>query len=280
MEWHIIPTGRVWVDPGGAFGLVPRVLWSRYQPPNEQGLTPMDLNSLLIFSEGKTILVDTGIGSKLSKKVGKNWGLEWPEGTMLENLAKHNLTRNDIDIVLLTHLHSDHCGGNTELVDEQVKPTFPNAEYWLQRLEFADALNANVRTRGTYLPENFKPIWESGQFRLLHGDTQVTKDVRTVVTRGHTRGHQSIILEGGSQPIFFISDLAAYSILFSRAAWVTAYDVEPLETIASKQAWQSWVLENDALIVFQHDSLTRTGKMVKTDAGKLVIETIEAGSTG
>jgi glyoxylase-like metal-dependent hydrolase (beta-lactamase superfamily II) len=280
MEWHVIPTARVWVDPGGAWGLVPRPLWIDHQPLDDEQRTPMDLNSLLVFSEGKTILVDTGLGHKLQPKAEKNWGLEWPEGTLLENLAKHGVASEDVDIVIDTHFHSDHCGGNTYEEDGELLPTFPNAQYYVQRMEFADAYHPDARTRGTYLPENFVPVWQRGRFEMLHGDTQITKDVRCVLTRGHTRGHQSILLEDGeNSPAFFVSDLASFSIHLARASWVTAYDVEPLETIRTKQKIQTWAMENDALLIFQHDTRTRKGKLYLNEKGRPAIETLEPGSS-
>ncbi|MGD2026714.1 MAG: MBL fold metallo-hydrolase [Anaerolineales bacterium] len=279
MEWHIIPTGRVWVEPGGAMGLVPRPLWIEHQPVDDQQRTPMDLNSVLVVSGGKTILIDTGLGHKLPEKAAENWGLEFPEGTMVENLASHGVAPEDVDLVIDTHLHSDHCGGNTMLDDGEVVPTFPRAEYWVQRLEFADAYNPDVRTRGTYLPENFVPLWTMGKLKLLHGDTTATPEVRTVLTRGHTRGHQSILLEDGENPpVFFVSDLSSYSVHFAKTAWVTAYDVEPLETISTKSRWQQWALETEALLVFQHDTHVRTGNLILNDRGKYEIRRLSAGS--
>jgi glyoxylase-like metal-dependent hydrolase (beta-lactamase superfamily II) len=271
MEWHLIPTGRVWVDPGGPFGLVPRSLWSKTQQVNEHGLVPMNLTCLLIISEGKTILVDTGLGDKLNEKGVRQWGLEHPEGSMLENLAKHGVRPQDVDIVLDTHLHSDHCSGNTTIQDGKVVPTFPKAEYWVQRLEFADAMHTDDRTRATYLAENFVPVWESGQFRLLHGDTQVTKDVRCVVTSGHTRGHQCVLIESGAQPLLYVADLASYATHMERRAWVTAYDVEPLENIRTKGRWQQWAVDTQATLVFEHDSTMPLGRLVKTEEGKLKV---------
>jgi len=279
MEWKIIPTGRVWVDSGGALGLVPRPLWVEHQPADSSNRTPMDLNSMLVFSEGKTILVDTGLGHKLPEKAMQNWGLEWPEGTLLENLAAHGVSPEDVDIVVDTHLHSDHCGGNTFLDGGNLVPTFPRAEYWVQRMEFADAYHPDARTSGTYLADNFVSLWKQGKLKLLHGDTQVTGEVKTVLTRGHTRGHQSVLLDDGTQtPLLFVSDLASYSVHFAKAAWVTAYDVEPLETIREKIKWQHWALENKADLVFQHDTHTRLGRLVVNDRGKKEIKTIETGS--
>lgn len=275
----MIPTGRVWVDPGGAFGLVPKPLWREHQTLNEDEFAPMDLNSMLVFSEGKTILVDTGMGDKLPPKAEKNWGLEWPEGTLLENLAKHGVAPEDVDIVIGTHLHSDHCGGNTVEQNSELTPTFPNAQYYIQRMEFADAYNPNARTKGTYLPENFVPVWSSGMLNLLHGDTKITNEVRCILTRGHTRGHQCVILDDGTTPpVLFIGDMASYSIHLARVSWVTAYDVEPLETIRTKQKIQAWAFENNALLFFEHDTQTRIGKFYLNEKGRPAIETIQPGS--
>jgi len=279
MEWHIIPTGRVWVEPGGAMGLVPRPLWIEHQPVDGQNRTPMDLNSLLVITQGKTILIDTGLGHKLNAKAVKNWGLEWPEGTLLQNLADLGLSPSDIDIVIDTHLHSDHCGGNTTLDGETILPTFPNAQYHVQRLEFADAYHPDERTRGTYLPDNFVPLWEQGRLNFLHGDFEFLDNVHAIVTRGHTRGHQCILLEPKNQPpIFFIADLASFAIHFARTGWVTAYDVEPLETITTKKRWQAWAEETQATLVFQHDTHVRTARLVTNDKGRYEIKTLSTGS--
>lgn len=281
MEWHIIPTGRVWVDRGGPFGLVPQSLWDELEPPNERQRTPMDLNSLLVFSEGKTILVDSGLGHKLPPKGVRNWGLEWPEGTLVENLAAHGVAPEDVDIVIDTHLHADHCGGNTRLEGEQVVPTFPNAVYMVQQVEFADAYHPDARTRSTYLADNFVPIWQQGRFQFLLGDSRVTEHVRTVVARGHTRAMQCVILEEeGKPPILFTTDLSSYAVHFTRTAWVTAYDVEPLETIQTKQRWQTWALETNALLIFQHDTHTRAACLFQDDQGRYQLDRVEPGSIG
>jgi len=274
MEWHIIPTGRVWVDPGGPFGLVPQPLWRKHQTPDEHGRVPMDLNCLLIQTEGQRILVDCGLGDKLSPKAQRNWGIEWPHGTLRENLAKLGVAPQDVDLVIDTHLHSDHCGGNTTLIEGQPRPTFPNAEYLVQRVEWADAMHPDLRTRNTYLPENYRPVWQAGQFRFLHGDTKIVNGVRCVVTPGHTRGHQVVIVETAKAPVLFVADLASYAVHMERAAWVTAYDIAPLENITTKQRWQAWALEHQALLVFEHDTTLRLGKLEKDDDGRLNVRPV------
>ena len=274
LEWHLIPAGTSWVDPGGPFGLVPRTLWSRHQTSNERGLVPMRLNCLLIRSEGVTILVDNGLGDKLDAKAIRQWGLEYPDGTLLENLARHGVQPEDVDIMLDTHLHSDHCSGNTTMKDGRLQATFPNAEYRVQRVEFADAMHPNGRTGATYLPENFVPIWEAGKFRLLHGDTPVTKEVRCVVAPGHTRGMQVVVVETGERPLLYVNDLASFAVHFERRAWVTAYDVEPLENIRTKATWQAWALEHKALLIFEHDTTLAVGELVQVEEGKLKVREV------
>lgn len=274
MDWQLIPSGRVWVDPGGPFGLVPEALWKRHQKVNERHLLPMSLNCLLVRSEGKTILVDTGLGDKLDEKGQRQWNLEYPEGTLLENLAKAGVQPDDVDIVVDTHLHSDHCGGNTTMQGAEVAATFPKAEYWVQRLEWADAMHADARTRSTYLLENYAPIWERGQFRLLHGDAQVTGEVRCVATPGHTRGHQCVLLEGGKRPVLYVADLTTFAVHMEREAWVTAYDVEPLENIRTKALWQHWALETGAILVFEHDTTMPVGELVKDEEGQLRVRAV------
>lgn len=276
MEWHIIKTGRVWVDPGGPFGLVPAALWKKTIRPNENNLVPMDLNCLLIHSDGKVILVDTGLGDKLNEKGRRNWGLTHPEGTLTGNLEKHGVKPEDVDIVIDTHFHSDHCGGNTTIQEGELRATFPRADYFVQYTEWADAMHPNARTRGTYLAENYRPIWEAGRLRLLFGDVEVTSEVRCAVTPGHTRGHQSVIVEAAGQTVFYPADLSTFAVHMQRTGWVTAYDVEPLETIRTKAMWQDWAIKEEATIVFEHDTKITTGKLAKDDEGKLIIEAIPA----
>ncbi len=254
MEYHIVSDGVAWVDGGGAFGLVPRPIWERKFPPDDQNRIMLAINSLLIRSEGHLILVDTGHGRKLTDKMWRNAGVDRPAGDLLDALAALGVQPGDIDIVINTHLHLDHCGGNTILRDGIPVPTFPNARYLIQRLEWADAIAPNERTRATYFPENYQPLLEAGQLELISGDTRVTGEVRTAVTRGHTRAHQVVILESNGQTALFMADMATLHYHFERLAWVTAYDVEPLESIETKRYWQQWAVDHEALLIFQHDT--------------------------
>ncbi|MFQ5577023.1 MAG: MBL fold metallo-hydrolase [Anaerolineae bacterium] len=255
IEYHFVNDGISWADGGGAFGLVPRTIWQKILPPDEYNRVPLYLNCLLLKAGGKTILIDTGLGNKLTPKQTANMGLDRSHGTLLDNLARLGLAPADIDLVINTHLHADHCGGNTTVDPDsgQTVPTFPNAEYWIQRLEWADASLPNERTRATYLPENYEPLQKSSSLKLLAGDTPVVPGVSLVITRGHTRAHQSVLIESNGHFGFYVGDLASLSYHFERTAWVTAYDVEPLETIETKRRWQQWAVATGAVVMFEHD---------------------------
>jgi len=255
IEYQFVSDGFYWADGGGIFGVVPKVVWEKKLPADAYNRVPLALNCLLLRAAGKTILVDTGLGHKLSSIQAANFGLERPEEGLLAQLDKIGVPPTDIDLVINTHLHADHCGGNTRLDpdSQQVVPTFPRAEYWIQRLELADASYPNERTQATYLAENFAALKKTGQLKLLTGDTPVVGGVSLVITRGHTRAHQSILLESGGKFGLYLADLASLGCQFERTAWVSASDVEPLETIETKRRWQHWAVQTGALIMFEHD---------------------------
>jgi glyoxylase-like metal-dependent hydrolase (beta-lactamase superfamily II) len=261
LEFYILNDGHCKVDGGGAFGLVPRVLWEPLIPIDVSHRIPFALNSLLIRSEGKTILVDTGYGSKLNEKERHRLDLQYPQGDLVAQLASLGVAADEVDIVVNTHLHADHCGGNTKLDQERLVPTYPKAQFIIQRLEWADAIAPNERTRATYLADNYVPLQESGQLQLISGGVRVTNEVRTAITRGHTRAHQVIILESQGLTAIFVADMTTLHYHLQRLAWVTAYDVEPLESIETKRRWQQWVIDKDALIIFQHDTQIPTGNL-------------------
>jgi glyoxylase-like metal-dependent hydrolase (beta-lactamase superfamily II) len=255
---------------------VPRSSYSQYIVPDEKNLVPSAFYSLLIKERDTIILVDTGLGNKLSAKEERYWGIDRPDGGLIENLAKVGVLPEDVNIVINTHLHSDHCGGNTLIKNGTVTPTFPNAEYLFQRMEWADASHPNVRTKATYFADNFTPLLTEGRARLLHGDEEITPHVRCVVTPGHTRGHQSVIVHSNDWISVFLGDLAARSFQFVRTSWVAAYDIDPLETIRTKEMWQSWALKSGAWLFFMHDHQTASARLIQKD-GRYTLEKIVGG---
>jgi glyoxylase-like metal-dependent hydrolase (beta-lactamase superfamily II) len=263
IEIDVINDARILADAGGVFGLVPRVLFSPFYAPDADNRVTMDHNCLLVRTGGKTIVIETGYGLNLTEVQVVRLNLTRPEGGLVAGLARRGVRPEDVDLVINTHLHADHCSGNMLRAGDRLTPVFPNAEYWVQRLEYADAAFPNERTRGTYFADNFAPLYASGQMHLLDGGVEVVPGVRCVVTPGHTRGHQSVIFEGGGQAAMAVSDLASMSVHFANLAWMTAYDVEPLVTLETKRIWQRWALARQALILFVHDPVTPVGRLVE-----------------
>jgi glyoxylase-like metal-dependent hydrolase (beta-lactamase superfamily II) len=200
--------------------------------------------------------------------------LERPNGGLLQALERLDVAPEDVDLVIDTHLHADHCAGNTRYDSEDLIPTFPKAEYWVQRLEWAEASHPDARTRATYFHENFIPLWQAGKLRLLHGDTQITRHMRCVVTPGHTRGHQSIMLESGDWSGMYVADMASYAIHMEKLAWLTSYDVLPLENISTKQIWRQWAVEKDAWLFFEHDPEIAIARFIEKN-GRLLLDPID-----
>ena len=269
-EFFVVSDGVAKSDGGGVYGLVPKVLWEKVTPPDELNRVLSPLNCLLVVSQGKRILIDTGLGDKHDAKFESQHG-RIGGSILVAELNKLGFAPSDIDIVINTHLHSDHCGGNTRRVDGQIVPTFPNAEYWVQRLEWADATFPNERTQGTYLSDNFKPI--ENRVRLLNGETYVTKEVRCIITRGHTRSHQSVVIESDDKRALFIGDIAARTTYLERISWIPAYDVEPLETLETKRWMRDWAIAENVLLIFQHEYRLTIGYMRK-DGEKFFVEKV------
>lgn len=264
-----------WVDPGGIFGLVPRVLWSRYQVADDRQLVPLAHHNLLVRAGDKNIIVDTGFGNCLSESQVKRFAVTQSDG-MQAGLAAIGVSPADIDIVFNTHLHDDHCSGNFRLNPSgQREPAFPSAEYLVGRREYEDACNPNERTRATYSLDNYQPLQETGQLRLLDRDCAIAPGVAALSTPGHTPGHMSLRLESRGQHAAFVCDLASLAVHMERLAWMTAYDVEPLVTLEIKLSWQNWALETSALLVFPHDLTRPAGRLTRNDKGHLTVDLVE-----
>lgn len=267
-----INDARILVDTGGPFGLVPPALFERYYEIDDQHRVPMDHHCLLVRNGNKVIVVDTGYGTRMPEKMVKVLGMTRPEGGLVAGLAKYGVQPEDVDLVINTHLHNDHCGGNTYL-DEggELCPTFPNATYVVQEREYQDAAAPNERTRGAYFVENYVPLAESGQMELQNGEVEVIPGMRIVSTPGHTPGHTCVVFEVGDEAAIFVADLASMYIHFVKTGWMTAYDVEPLITLETKRKWQRWALERNAFILMEHDPIIKIGRLVEED-GKLSME--------
>jgi glyoxylase-like metal-dependent hydrolase (beta-lactamase superfamily II) len=273
IEIYLVNDAYSMADGGGPFGLVPRKLWQQYVQPDADNLVPMCHLCLIVKSGGKIAVVDTGYGDKLNEKVVRNSQMT-QMGGLLRGLAHLGIRPEDVNLVMDTHLHGDHCGGNTRFQagsPTEVEPVFSNAEYVVQRREYEDAMHPNERTRATYLPYNYAPLVASGQMRLLDGDSELLPGIQAIVTPGHTPAHMSIRFESQGEYAAFLCDLATYAVHIERLAWMTAYDVEPLRTLETKRFWQKWALETHAFLMFPHDTHRPIGRLTQTGDEKYEI---------
>jgi glyoxylase-like metal-dependent hydrolase (beta-lactamase superfamily II) len=265
VDLYTVSDGVFREDGAGLFGLVPKRLWERFEAPDKHNRIPLAMRCLLVEAGSRRILIDTGYGDKLLEKERGFMSLEG-EGRLLSGLRALGIGPADVDMVINTHLHPDHCGGNTRWTTEgQAAPVFPQATYCVQRLELADAMYPNERTRAVYHRENFEPLEQAGQLRTLWGNTRLTEELRVVVTPGHTRAHQSVVIESGGRTAIFLGDVACWPIHIERLAWVPAYDVEPLVSIETKRGLARWAVEDNVLLIFEHHPTIVAGYLHATD---------------
>jgi len=277
VDLYLVSDGMYWADGAGLFGVMPKVDWERIMAPDELNRVPLETRSLLIETNDQRILVDTGYGDKMPEKERSYIGLEG-ENRLLRSLEALGIGPQDVDMVANTHLHNDHCGGNTRFNDSGgLVPTFPRATYCVQRLELTEAVYPNERTGAAYHRENFEPLQHAGQLRVLDGDTRLTTDVRLTLTPGHTPGHQCVVVESRGHAAIFLGDAASWPIHMEQLACVAAYDVQPLVSIETKRRLAHWVIDNQVLLIFEHHPTIIAGYLRPTEhPDHFSLEAIEA----
>lgn len=269
---HTLSDGLTLSDGGGFFGVVPRALWQRVITPNDQHQIPSDTRSLLIESSAGLILVDTGTGDKLSAKQRQILGLGDRRERLVGELARLGYTPEDIDIVLLTHLHNDHAGGATRWDTPDGTPgpvvaTFARARYLVQGGDFGDANAPNERTAATYFADNWQPLLDAGRMEVVDGPICLGGGVRTEVAPGHTAALQVVWVEDGGESLLFLGDACSWAAHMDRLAWVPSFDIYPMTSIETKRRLRQAALERNALLVFQHDPQVIAGRLAEGPRG-------------
>ncbi|MHB0870807.1 MAG: MBL fold metallo-hydrolase, partial [Chloroflexota bacterium] len=278
VEIHLISDGFARVDGGGMFGLVPRLMWQKKHPADEFNRIGMGVNSLLIRDGEHQIVVDTGFGGKMGQRTLNLMGIE-RTGQLPQRLQDLGVAPDRVALVINTHLHSDHSGGNTTQEGKQLSLAFPNATYIVQRGEWEDANHPNERTRATYLPENLLPLWETRHLELIEGDTQITPHVRCMLTPGHTPHHQSVLIESEGQKALYTADLSPFVVHMERLAWIAAYDLEPMRSIETRRWAQRWAVDERVLLIFPHDPEIGMGYL-HYDSGRFWLDPVELAAMG
>ena len=260
---HALEAGLQWLDGGAMFGVVPKPLWERRIPADVRNRIPLALRCLLVEAPEALVLVDTGIGNKEDERFREIYGVSNAgDPTRLEDAIRAaGHAPEDVDIVLSTHLHFDHAGGNTVLQDDgSVVPAFPGARHVVQRGEFDFAHRNNERIRASYLRRNFDPVADAGLWDFVEGEAEVTRGVRVIPTPGHTPHHQSVLVEGNGDAACFLADVCPTTAHLP-LPWIMGYDLEPLVTLESKRALWRRAADEEWLLVFEHDPRVPWGRL-------------------
>ncbi len=271
-ECTSIELGYFLLDAGTMFGIVPKVLWEKQIPADAKNRMQMNMRGLLIRGNGKTILVDLGIGAKLAPKEKAIWAFE-EEGNMDAVLAQQGLTPAEITDVIITHLHFDHVGGATYIKNGKLSPTFPNADYHIQKAQWETAMNPHPRDRNSFPPINFKPLKEAGVLTLLDGPGALSDGIDLVVTHGHTAGQQHPLIKGDNTSLFYCADLiptAAHLPL----SWIMAYDNLPMTIMEEKHAILERAYKENWILFFEHDCKITAASVQRGQKGIEIKKTI------
>jgi glyoxylase-like metal-dependent hydrolase (beta-lactamase superfamily II) len=268
MTW--LSGGVTNLDGGAMFGVVPKPLWSKKYPPNEKNQIELPTDPILIQMDGKNILLEAGLGKgKLTQKQLRNFGVT-AESEVENSLEKLGLAAEDIDYVLMTHLHNDHVGGLTKLENGVYKSTFPNAKIITSTIEWDEMRNPNIRSKSTYGKEN----WEAIQSQVIPFDEKWTLGAISMFhTGGHSNGHSILLIEDQGEMAIHMADLMP-THAHRNPLWVMAYDDYPMDSIAAKEKWGKYVLDKDVWHTFYHDAFYRA---VKWDNDGELLESIRRG---
>jgi glyoxylase-like metal-dependent hydrolase (beta-lactamase superfamily II) len=269
-ELSVFSDGTYPLDGGAFFGVVPKIMWSRKVDADDRNYVQAGLNSLLIRTGKQTVLVETGMGNKLSERMIKFYG---QPAQLLTNLAAAGVAPEDIDIVVNTHLHFDHCGWNTVRKGGKIVPTFPRAKYYAPEGEWQYARKPSERDAISYIPDNYDPLVQSGQMTLLKGGEEIVPGISVKTFPGHTAHMQAVIVESGDRTACYISDLIPTTAHID-LTWGMGFDLYPLQTVESKKQYYAKAMAEKWLTVFTHDPKTPWAYVEKDELGKMVARTV------
>jgi glyoxylase-like metal-dependent hydrolase (beta-lactamase superfamily II) len=279
-DWRIDIASGGWhrADGGSMFGVVPKPLWDRLLKPDDRNRIPMATNCLVCRNGRHTVIVDTGYGGKNSEREQKNFSLE-PGEPLVVSLAKLDLAPNQIDTVVFTHLHFDHAGGGTSPSAQGIVPAFPRARYFANRTEWETATSGIPELRASYPQENLAPLETAGVLTLTDGDVEILPGLRTMVTGGHTAGHQAIVLESGGQTLIYLADLCPTSH-HMRSLWGMAFDLYPLDTRRQKPVFLGRAADLGWLVGWDHDPHVAIARIARDEKKEFAVTEVHEKPMG
>jgi glyoxylase-like metal-dependent hydrolase (beta-lactamase superfamily II) len=263
----VIETGVFSLDGGAMFGVIPKALWSKaYNPGDELNRIPLQARLMLIRYDKKNILVDTGNGTKLDDKIAQRYGIDKEKISYNKFLQPFNLKPDDITDVILTHLHFDHAGGATSIVNGEIVPTFQKAKYYVQKEQYNWAVNPTEKDRASYFNENYIPLKEMGLLEFTDGEGELFPGISLQPVHGHTKFMQLVKVQDENQNLIFVADLAPTAAHVPNV-FVMGYDNEPLVGLEEKKRFSEQAVEEGTIFVYEHDAFKQATKIVSTGKG-------------
>ncbi len=275
MNLFAIETGNLKLDGGAMFGVVPKSLWQKQYPADENNLCNWAMRCLLIQDEDRLILIDNGIGEKQDHSFLRHYHLNG-DATLESSLAELGFKPSDITDMILTHLHFDHCGGSIRLNDDHTayELAFPNATYWVSRAQYEWATDPNHRESASYLKENIYPIEESGHLKLIEEEGEILPNISVRIFSGHTEGQVIPLINYHGRTIAFVADLLPATTHIPMP-WIMAYDTKPLVTLEDKTRFYNEAVPGNYVLFFEHDLYNECCTLKDTPKGVRVDETFK-----
>lgn len=273
MKFYPIETGNLKLDGGAMFGVVPKVLWSKAYPCDENNLCNWSMRCLLVVDDDRIILIDNGIGAKQDEKWLRHYYLNG-DATLESSLAKVGYKPEDITDAILTHMHFDHCGGSVKWNNDRTgyELAFPNATYWTSKQQFEWATKPNRREKASFLKENILPIQESGQLKLIEEEGEYIPNINFKLFHGHTEGQLIPYIKYNGKTVAFMADLMP-SAAHIPMPWIMAYDTKPLQTLKDREKFYQDALNGDFILFFEHDINNEAGTIYNTEKGVRIDKT-------
>lgn len=269
LELLSLSDGFFRLDGGAMFGVVPKPLWEKRAPPDDRNRIRLGLRPLVVRTGGHTVLIDAGIGDKMSEKEAGIYAID-RRPTLVDSLAAAGLSADDVDIVIASHLHFDHVGGLTTTEAGVVRPRFRRARHVIRRGEWEDATHPHERNRASYRADDFVPLLDAGLVDFLDEDAEVAPGISVWLTGGHTLHHQLIKIEQGGRTAVFTADLMP-TTAHVHAQWIMGYDLYPMDTFLYKRAFLREAIDREYVIFFEHDPAIAAG-IIREKDGKVTVE--------
>lgn len=269
---YSVRTGLFRLDGGAMFGVVPKPLWSRTNPSDESNRIQMSMNSILLDNGKRKILIDTGIGHKLSNKMNEIYAVNFSEFTLLDSLKKINIKPEEISDVILTHLHFDHTGGSTFYDEEKkLQVTFPNANFYVQKKHYEWALNPTERDKASFILNNFTPLFEKKVLNQIDGEYKFDDFISLIPVNGHTKNMQMVKISDEKSTLLYAADLIPMTAHVP-LPYIMGYDLFPIVTLEEKRNFLTKAVENDWVVFFEHDPYIQSAKIGLNDKGFFIKE--------